>query len=484
MYLGRILPALVTLVALLLFTQPPQAAAGVHGVMQVVKGDVQVKSGKTGATKKARVGMKVFPKDTVITAKDSRAKIVMVDKNVLNISPGSQIVIAKYEFNGSDKKKNVLLNVIYGRVRSKVNQKYDGDGSKFQVKTPTAVAGVRGTDFFTSFSSKSRSTQIVTFEGKVKFGLPTAAGGIANAVDVGVGQIAKNIGGAPPSPPANLPKSALAKLEQASDTDRAPASSDVPDFDNSDSGDGDQQSEEGSTQESGDGKQESGDKKQRGPDSEAGAPEGDGKGNETSNDKKGPKGAGPGSAAGAAGPEGEAGEGDGGDRGSPKGKSASNGQQKGPPGPGGAKGPNNAGNGPKGPGGAKGPAGGLGASAPGGGGSLGGQDPAASGGTRSPASVGDFDGGPEPGNLGGPGPDAGGFAPAPGGGGMFIADDFGPAPTPEFMGPPSTDFVPGVPIGLPGQEYITPDQLIGDEVRDIIQNEGTSRLIITIQNGQ
>ncbi len=115
------------------------AAQNVHGVLRVVKGDVQVKTSK-GETTKARIGGKVFPKDVVITGKDSRAKIVMVDNNEINVSPDSQIEIQHYEFDPAGGKKDVLLNVIYGKVRSKVEQKYDGKTSKFQIKTPGAVA--------------------------------------------------------------------------------------------------------------------------------------------------------------------------------------------------------------------------------------------------------------------------------------------------------------------------------------------------------
>jgi len=132
-------------------------AQNVDGVLKVVKGDVQIKSAKTGQTVKARIGEKVFPKDIIITGKDARAKIVMVDNNEINVSPESQIEIQHYEFDPNAGKKEVLLNVIYGKVRAKVEQKYDGKTSKFQVKTPSAVAGVRGTDFMTSYT---RSTTV------------------------------------------------------------------------------------------------------------------------------------------------------------------------------------------------------------------------------------------------------------------------------------------------------------------------------------
>jgi len=210
-------------VACLFVLLPMRAEAGrIYGVFRVVKGQVKVKDDK-GKIKRARIGGKVFPNDTVITSKDSRAKIIMVDKNILNVSPNSQMVIEKYQYNPAAKKKNVLINVLYGKVRSKVEQKYDGKNNRFQVKTPSAVAGVRGTDFFTSFNSHTRKTRVVTFGGEVHYGQLGANGTIRNGVSVRAGQMAQSIGSASPTPPVSIPKAQLAKFDIGSDADKAPA---------------------------------------------------------------------------------------------------------------------------------------------------------------------------------------------------------------------------------------------------------------------
>lgn len=200
-------------------------AAKVHGVLRVVKGKVHVKSGKTGKKKRARIGQKVFPRDSIITAKDSRAKVVMSDSNVINVSPETEIQIEKYEFNAKNKKapKNVLLKVLYGKVRNKVNQKYNGKDSKFQVKTPSAVAGVRGTDFMLAVSQAVGSdipkTTATTFEGSVSFGQVGANGVISNPVTVGAGQSSSLQLGQMPSPVINVPKTQLAAADRESVAD-------------------------------------------------------------------------------------------------------------------------------------------------------------------------------------------------------------------------------------------------------------------------
>lgn len=202
-----------------LFSGAVASAQNVHGVLRVVKGDVQIKSAKSGQAGRARLGAQVFPKDIVITGKDSRAKIVMVDNNEINVSPESQIEIQHYEFDPAQGKKDVLLNVIYGKVRSKVEQKYDGKTSKFQVKTPSAVAGVRGTDFMASYNRMDNTSSVVTFHGAVEFGLPGPGGTIANAVSVTPGKMASSMAGGAPSIPANVPKEQLAQMDNDTKAD-------------------------------------------------------------------------------------------------------------------------------------------------------------------------------------------------------------------------------------------------------------------------
>lgn len=201
--------------------------AHAEGVFMVVKGDIKVEKG--GKVTPVKIGMKVMPGDTVLAGKDARAKIVMKDKNVLNISPESKILIEKYVANEATNDKNVVLNVLYGKVRSTVNQKYDGEKNKFHVKTPSAVAGVRGTDFISSYKPDVKKAEFITFEGRVEVGKLDGAGQIVNSVLVDPGQMTSTIAGAPPAPPSEVPKNELAKLEtdtavdQGGKSERQPA---------------------------------------------------------------------------------------------------------------------------------------------------------------------------------------------------------------------------------------------------------------------
>lgn len=183
------------------------------GLFMVVKGDVKVMRG--AETLKAKVTLGINEGDSVVSGKDARAKIVMTDKNVIHISPNTELKIEAYVNNGQQ--KNVELNLKEGKVRNNVEQTYDGDKSKFIIKTPTAVAGVRGTQFITSFDKGLNETKIVTLKGRVEMSsIPTAANEKPIVVTIKKGESATSTAEKPPTPPAAVPAQQLQDLDKDS----------------------------------------------------------------------------------------------------------------------------------------------------------------------------------------------------------------------------------------------------------------------------
>lgn len=216
--------------ALLLGQNESYAEAETYGTMMVVKGDIKVTSAKSGKVDAAKVGFKVYAGDAITSGADSRAKIIMSDKNVINVSPDSKVTIAKYENSAAKGTRNVELKVDYGKVRASVEQNYDGDKSKFNIRTPTAVAGVRGTDFIAGFNPSTRATVVVTFSGVVAVGTPGPNGTIANPVFVRPGQQTSVNEGAKPEAPKPVPQEQIKNMNQESSADTAKSgpSSDAP----------------------------------------------------------------------------------------------------------------------------------------------------------------------------------------------------------------------------------------------------------------
>jgi len=186
----------------------------------IVKGNVTVLNG--GHTSPAKVGDRVNEGDKITAAKDSLAKLVMVDKNVLNLTAESEVVIENYKSGAAGSVASVTLNVLYGKLRSTLNRKYDGQKEKFNIKTQVAVAGVRGTDFLTTYSATQKEARIVTFEGQVQVGASLDANGeIKNPVVVGPGQ--RTIAGVKGvAAPTAVPKEELVALNRETSAQDTP----------------------------------------------------------------------------------------------------------------------------------------------------------------------------------------------------------------------------------------------------------------------
>lgn len=200
-----------------------QSRAEMYGLFMVVKGDVKVAATGKAPPAAIKVGSKILPGETVISGPDSRAKIVMSDRNVINVSPSTTLKIEKYENDSKSGKKNVILNLDEGKARTNVEQKYDGDRNQFILKTPSAVAGVRGTEFVVSYSSATQMTQVVTLKGSVTFAPANAPAGSAPVVVNKGESTSMAAGAAAPEAPKIVPKEELKKIDQESTGQTAPA---------------------------------------------------------------------------------------------------------------------------------------------------------------------------------------------------------------------------------------------------------------------
>lgn len=187
-------------------------AAPVSGTIMVSKGQVKIKSG--ASTTDAKVGSKIQEGDMIVTGPDSRAKIVMADRNVINVNPDTELVIEIYQNDAASGQKNVQMNLLNGKVRSNVEQTYDGAKSKFLIKTPTAVAGVRGTQFLAGFFRSTGMTSIVTFKGAVQLFAITPTGQMIGApVEIRKGQTSSVQTNSIPEPPKDIPKQEIKKMD-------------------------------------------------------------------------------------------------------------------------------------------------------------------------------------------------------------------------------------------------------------------------------
>lgn len=146
--LFRGLILLLYLVCLLSMNVRPASAAEGAGRFTRVEGKADIlKNGALPAIP-AKVGDAITVKDVVRTKSDSSAEITFNDGNILKVSQRSRIDISEYVSEDAQGKRVITLP--RGKVEAIVPAKLDkqmssSKASRFEIHTPNAVAGVRGT---------------------------------------------------------------------------------------------------------------------------------------------------------------------------------------------------------------------------------------------------------------------------------------------------------------------------------------------------
>lgn len=186
-----------------------------YGMLMLVSGTLDVHH-LNQDFKAVKVGQKIFEGDTLSTGPASRAKVVMPDRTVLTLQASSELKVAVYQ-SQEEAQKKVELNLNKGQLNSEVNSPYkDTSENHFQVRTPTAVAGVRGTQFMTTYDEKSLKTSVATLKGAVTFASVDEHGKmIGNPVIVNKGETAQAAAHAAPEHPKAMSPDQLKELEKS-----------------------------------------------------------------------------------------------------------------------------------------------------------------------------------------------------------------------------------------------------------------------------
>jgi hypothetical protein len=100
--------------------------------------------------------------DVVNTGHLARVRVALNDGSVLNVGSDSNLTVTQHDAAA----QQTELELNYGRVRARAVQLVKPNAS-FQIRTPTGVAGVVGTDFEMSYDNDT--THVIVFEGKVRF---------------------------------------------------------------------------------------------------------------------------------------------------------------------------------------------------------------------------------------------------------------------------------------------------------------------------
>lgn len=126
-------------------------AAQVAGTVTHLSGPLIAKK-PDGTVKVLSNKSQVEEGDTLITEKDTYARIKFVDNSEMTLRPGTQMKIDSFSFD-EDKPENdsATFNLVKGGLRAITGTLGKRNKERFGVNTPTATIGIRGTIFIAEY---------------------------------------------------------------------------------------------------------------------------------------------------------------------------------------------------------------------------------------------------------------------------------------------------------------------------------------------
>lgn len=167
-----------------------------------VSGKVQIKSRGSITWRNAKLNELLSAGDTIETKENGVIEIRLENGNAIDLKPDSQLVLQKLTQDTKTGDYENLFESSRGRLRAKVS-KLKG-GSKFEIKTPTAVAGARGTIIFLNITPGLTSSYFEEGNGYVQ----STISGVSKVVTAGNSSSADANGNVTdPQPPSDAERS-------------------------------------------------------------------------------------------------------------------------------------------------------------------------------------------------------------------------------------------------------------------------------------
>lgn len=149
------------------------------GELKLLKGRVLRTTG--GRPRVVQIGEKFYPKDVVVTEKDSSMKILITDDTWLALGPDSELVFSDFEFKDKDDRR-INYELRRGQISAHVRQKIKAGEVNFRSRY--ASMGVRGTKLMMNYREVKGVgvTEYAIIEGK---GEVFDAAGTSHPLDAG-----------------------------------------------------------------------------------------------------------------------------------------------------------------------------------------------------------------------------------------------------------------------------------------------------------
>lgn len=199
---NKIVPSLIMTILFTIFMTMPVHAKEAVGKTTRIQSEALI----NGAP--AIQGTPVHPGDVIMTGETGRLEVTFNDSTTLTVGGNSEFIIDAYSYGEDTKDGEALFSLSRGAFRAVTSAVVNIAPENFQVTTPLATIGIRGTDFWGGYLSadqlsvimlKGKGVAITTKGGTVLIDKP----GFGISVDT------------PNLPPQNLKKWGQAKVDKA-----------------------------------------------------------------------------------------------------------------------------------------------------------------------------------------------------------------------------------------------------------------------------
>lgn len=127
-------------------TPAAQPVSSAIGKIDALEGDVRVVERR--GERRAQAGMEIEEGDTLKVGANAWALLAMTDGASITMRPDSELKFDNYKYlpDGEAKQNSALLSLVKGAMRSITGYIGQTHRAGYQIKTPTATIGIRGTD--------------------------------------------------------------------------------------------------------------------------------------------------------------------------------------------------------------------------------------------------------------------------------------------------------------------------------------------------
>lgn len=157
----KFLQNILLFMSLCLLAHPVIAREKQAGKTLLTRGSVIAKrsSGNIGLKRRSPI----FEKDEIHVGRSARAQFRMIDQAIISLQENSVLQIKKYKFTRGATSNSALLELLKGGLRTITGAIGKGNKKAYELRTPLATIGIRGTDY--EVEIVSNGMYVATWEG-------------------------------------------------------------------------------------------------------------------------------------------------------------------------------------------------------------------------------------------------------------------------------------------------------------------------------